>query len=159
MEWLNRIGIILNFLSFWFVAPDIIGEARLKAWERNLEKAIGEIGPGCLGCSGFAAGCLLSITVFTVFIFIAFQIMARYLLDSEVGVMKSLFVFATIFASGVVCLWQFVRGQEVNEAIISEFIRSVLQRLANEDRIRHRSLLLGIAMFIIGNVLQFVATF
>ena len=26
MLWLNRIGIILEFLSFWFAAPEILGE-------------------------------------------------------------------------------------------------------------------------------------
>ena len=35
---LNLLGIVLQFLSFWLVAPEILGEDRLKALERRLEK-------------------------------------------------------------------------------------------------------------------------
>jgi hypothetical protein len=40
MTLFNRIGIALNFLSFWLVTPELIGEARLKNWEKQLEKQI-----------------------------------------------------------------------------------------------------------------------
>jgi hypothetical protein len=33
---LNRIGLILGFASFWFAAPEFIGEQRLKEWEEGL---------------------------------------------------------------------------------------------------------------------------
>ena len=31
--WLNRAGIILEFMSFWFAAPEILGAERLKEIE------------------------------------------------------------------------------------------------------------------------------
>src|SRR5437762_914160 len=44
-DWVNRIGMILGFLSFWFAAPEFIGEKRLQSWEsalgRSLPKAAG----------------------------------------------------------------------------------------------------------------------
>jgi len=29
--WVNRVGIVLEFLSFWFAAPEILGEEPMKA--------------------------------------------------------------------------------------------------------------------------------
>lgn len=37
--WVNRLGIVLEFLSFWFAAPEILGEERLRALERRVEQA------------------------------------------------------------------------------------------------------------------------
>ena len=28
--WVNRVGIVLEFLSFWLAAPEILGEERLR---------------------------------------------------------------------------------------------------------------------------------
>lgn len=36
-EWLNRIGIILSFLAGFMLAPELIGEERIKKFERTLE--------------------------------------------------------------------------------------------------------------------------
>jgi hypothetical protein len=38
--WVNRVGILLEFLSFWFAAPEILGEERLRALERRVERGI-----------------------------------------------------------------------------------------------------------------------
>ena len=38
--WVNRVGILLEFLSFWFAAPEILGEERLRALERRVEREI-----------------------------------------------------------------------------------------------------------------------
>jgi hypothetical protein len=40
MEALNRIGMILEFLSFWLAAPEILGEERLLRLERYVEKPL-----------------------------------------------------------------------------------------------------------------------
>ena len=33
--WVNRVGIVLEFLSFWLAGPEILGEARLEALEKR----------------------------------------------------------------------------------------------------------------------------
>jgi hypothetical protein len=43
MEWVNRVGIVLEFLSFWFAAPEILGEGRLRALERRVEKQVRQL--------------------------------------------------------------------------------------------------------------------
>ena len=32
-SWVNRVGILLEFLSFWLAAPEILGEERLRVLE------------------------------------------------------------------------------------------------------------------------------
>jgi len=38
--WVNRVGIVLEFLSFWLAAPEILGERRLRTLERRLERGL-----------------------------------------------------------------------------------------------------------------------
>ena len=37
MAWLNRIGLVLEFVSVWLAAPEILGERRLRALHLRLE--------------------------------------------------------------------------------------------------------------------------
>lgn len=43
MEWLNRAGIILNFLAGFMIAPELIGLERLQNIENNIEHNISEL--------------------------------------------------------------------------------------------------------------------
>lgn len=38
--WASRTGIVLEFLSFWLVAPEILGEERLMALERRVKRML-----------------------------------------------------------------------------------------------------------------------
>jgi hypothetical protein len=38
--WVNRVGIVLQFLSFWFVGPEVLGEERLRVLELRIEHGI-----------------------------------------------------------------------------------------------------------------------
>lgn len=40
---LNRIGLVVGFLSFWFAAPEFIGEQRLKSWEQILASGLSRV--------------------------------------------------------------------------------------------------------------------
>jgi hypothetical protein len=39
--WLNRIGLLAGFISFWLVAPELIGEERLLSLESRAESYLG----------------------------------------------------------------------------------------------------------------------
>jgi len=43
MKWINASGLILQFLAFWFAAPELLGESTLKRFESGLRKFIGRI--------------------------------------------------------------------------------------------------------------------
>lgn len=40
MKWINALGLILQFLSFWLAAPELLGETTLKRFETGLRKFI-----------------------------------------------------------------------------------------------------------------------
>jgi len=40
MVWINRIGIILDFLAAFMIAPELIGEERLRHWEEAIENRL-----------------------------------------------------------------------------------------------------------------------
>ena len=43
MKWINAIGLILQFFSFWLAAPELLGETTLKRFETGLRKFISSI--------------------------------------------------------------------------------------------------------------------
>lgn len=42
-DWLNRIGLLLGFFSFWLAAPEFIGEERLRGWEKRFAAGLENI--------------------------------------------------------------------------------------------------------------------
>lgn len=67
MAWLNRIGIILEFLSFWLAAPEILGEERLRALERGVERGLEKQLPRALTLM-WLVGTFLGVAVFFLFL-------------------------------------------------------------------------------------------
>ncbi|MCU0392878.1 MAG: hypothetical protein MUE81_17350 [Thermoflexibacter sp.] len=43
MKWLNVLGMTLQFFSFWFAAPEILGEDKLKHYEEKIKKYISNL--------------------------------------------------------------------------------------------------------------------
>ena len=37
MHWINRTGMIFEFLSFWFAAPEVFGIERLTLWDEKIQ--------------------------------------------------------------------------------------------------------------------------
>jgi hypothetical protein len=138
-DWLNRIGMALGFVSFWLVAPEFIGEDRLRLWEDSL-----------------AAGLLQMPKVLKV-IFISMSIVAIliYLGRVVLEVRTGHIVFpevpqALTLATGMLAA-TLLAAQILVEPVVS--------RLANDNHVRQTALLLGAALFIFSFVLQFIATF
>ena len=38
MQWIDRVGLLLNFLAFCLAAPELLGEERLRAWRQQIER-------------------------------------------------------------------------------------------------------------------------
>lgn len=43
MKWLNITGMVLQFLAFWFAAPELLGAETLRRFEKGLQKFIAKI--------------------------------------------------------------------------------------------------------------------
>ena len=149
--WMNRVGIILNFISFWFAAPEILGEERLRKIEASFEKVV-KAGSTCL----------------VVFLFVTliplFVIMLFFLMPALITGIMMLFTGSSLWAGiktllAVIGFWLGVAllVQVVN--LVPELTERFLNMLADNQRIRQRALILGALLFVLGNILQFVATY
>jgi hypothetical protein len=127
-DWLNRIGLILGFLSFWFAAPEFIGEERLKSWEQSAARTLSFV---VFVLELFAGSILIGSTLL------------RFVYDKWI-------IGVPMFIG-----WVFVFQPKP----IKRFVSWVVAALANDRKVRQRSLFIGAVMLTISFVLQLVATF
>jgi uncharacterized membrane protein YozB (DUF420 family) len=134
---LNRIGMALGFLSFWLVAPEFIGEERLRSWEQALATGLLKA-PKALKWS-LAVMTLAAVVVYVV---------------------RSLSTWPPIRFPDVPQWWVLVLALTSATMLTAEvLITPIVSRLANDNRVRQSALLLGAALFTISFLLQFIATF
>jgi hypothetical protein len=56
MKWLNAIGLILQFVSFWFAAPELLRAGTLKRFENGLRNLISKLPALAIGLVGAGTG-------------------------------------------------------------------------------------------------------
>lgn len=136
-DWLNRIGIILCFISFWLITPELIGETTLKRWEQLFIKRA-TILRKIVEFIWIAYFILL----FGPYFFRAFK--NRHLDDIP---FSQIFMYAFIAA---LALW--LTYLEKNSV-------SIISKIANNSTFRRHLLIIGGFLFTISIVLQLWATF
>lgn len=140
MAWLNRIGLILNFVSFWLAAPEILGEERLKTLYRTGLKSVPFI-------AGFFIFYLYILLIGLPVIYII-----QHFKDTNVAKYTLLAGFILMFVG--LPLSGYLRNR------IDRWLQSSLfLELVDNYLLRRRLLFLGGIFFVTGFVLQFVATF
>jgi len=202
-EWLNRVGLLLDFASGFLISPEIIGKRRLVLLEESIEHAllsltgtleeveelyrdwrrdpyhipwprrfplIGRLINRCLAKKRYPASWLhivVSLLTALVTFVVADKIFVR-LLGSNLIV--DLFVprysvsysltDALIYV-GLAFAWT-VFGTYASYALeywLLWFGRLLVAKLRGEDRLREILLALGLMLFVVGFLLQFLATF
>jgi hypothetical protein len=138
-NWLNRLGMLLGFVSFWLVAPEFIGEERLRRWEVMLEQG--------LRFFPTAFHVLLVLSPFVV-VGIAVRLESRGALTRS----ETSWIVCSLMVLYLVGWWFSVRLEK-------KLIPALLHRLAEDEQIRARSLILGAWLFGASFLLQFGATF
>jgi len=134
MEWVNRVGIVLEFLSFWFAAPEILGEERLRKLERRVEKGV----------------IVLPEVLFVVGVAVMFLIIIPLTLNERIS--WSVATLMIVVVSVLVLLLLPLAMQGV-------VIPPLLRILADDERIRQRSRAVGAVLFVVGILLELIATF
>jgi hypothetical protein len=142
---LNRTGQILGFLSFWFAAPEIIGENRLKSWSSLLEKGAFNI----------------PILWALLYLLLLFYVLIDYLIHAlTIG---RIFTFPEDFAVRIILLFMasstpiypnILKPRKPNALLIK-----AAKFFADNQKFRHWSLFLGGFLFTISFILQFAATY
>lgn len=144
--WLNRIGLVLAFLSFWFAAPEFLGEERLKAWETSMSKFVKP---------------MPKIFTWLLFIVLTYPIVLVFCIFYSLFTNKDLLAFDTHgYALRIVKPLAFFAISCYLLIRITAWISSkVIPAIANSSSQRRLSLYIGAILFIISFLLQFIATF
>jgi hypothetical protein len=141
----NRWALVLGFVSFWLVAPEILGEARLRRWEANL----------ALGVQRFPRAAIMSIVVLScvaALVWTQIEIWPTYSLPESqylreflrraAHALMAIAVFG--FIANLVCLFL----EWLEHHLIPPLLRFF----------RTRCLSAGAALFVLSMGLQFAAT-
>ena len=184
--WVNRVGIALEFLSFWFAAPEILGKRRLRAMERKVERVIRALPLALLMLFFWTAMVVLTVwfgilwgwrmllvaLAVVLAIGAVLKIMLRQalldlvLLEWElvmmVGVFWKLIVESPWSSVTLLLLLVFMMatgGMMLVHIYGPKVVQPLLRLLADDARIRQRSLAVGAVLFVVGFLLQLIATF
>jgi len=135
-KWLDRVGMVLLFLSFWFATPEIIGEDRLRRYMQ-----------GSLWLAAFVLT-----TAFGMLLFVA-DFLA--LVAAGMSPFIDHYPLVIMIPVTVSMLISFGLQRWVEKAVLPR----LLHLLADYSRLRARLLMLGVWMFVAGSALQFMASF
>jgi hypothetical protein len=199
--WVNRVGIMLEFLSFWFAAPEVLGEKWLLALEGRIERGLEAL--RLRATCGFVVPLLPLMWLGAKALLLwerrkppaKRQPLARVLgLSDEVPQPEAILVpigfvgllalalppllcFAVLTLVGAVGLlpvnWRLtlkwtlavfalvltIMGGVAVLVLLTRAARPLLRALADDERIRQRSLAVGAVLFVVGFLLQLIATF
>jgi hypothetical protein len=149
-DWLNWIGLIFGFFSFWFAAPEFIGEKRLKEWEMRLANTA-RLVPQAF----FALG-VVAIIVGIVAILVGVYLLRKgtnSLHDNSTlinGMMYPIGLLMAVFGVGMVAKMY---------PIVRRAFLKLFTILANDEQQRQRSLFIGAVLFTASFLMQAIATY
>ena len=141
MKWVNVVGILFEFFSFWLVAPEILGEERLKSWEERLETGIGILPKIVVTLLSLF---LVATAGYIFFGFIIGRRLIEFALLSEATGVVFVFLMSLAFMIG----WNMER----------RLVPRLLRTLRDDAKFRERCLAVGAMLFVIGTAFQLIAT-
>lgn len=135
---LNRIGMGLNFVSFWCVTPEFIGKDQLKSWERAIENFLRMMPP------------ILKKTLWMFLVVSGAFVALRYEEKRRTGHMVT---------PGLPQGWPIaLMVLMVLYLAFQTFGLSLLSKLEEDDDARRKSMVIGAVFFTLGSLMQFFAT-
>ena len=152
-EWVvmfNRVGLILNFLSFWFIAPEILGEERLRRIDRWFESVVKGIVE--------TTGCLTTFIGMVVLGSIGYGLLFYGLVSNPPSIMEGCVEIVAIFIIVVIIAALVEGGLKKLYQRVTSFAELALRRLADNSKTRQRSMILGAVIFVVGTIFQLLGT-
>jgi hypothetical protein len=147
MKWINAIGMLLQFLSFWFAAPELLGDTKLKAFEKGLKNFIASI------------PMILIIMIITIFS-ISFSLsgIIKGMNASREGISDSeLYSFYIILFFAIIIYLIFITYyRKIHAWLIVHLAQPLSYKLINQQSTRKSALIVGAILFTIGFLCQFI---
>lgn len=146
MKWLNIIGLVLQFVSFWLAAPELLGAETLKRFESGLIKTISRLPSIVLGSVGIIVGIVMG--VYGTMKGIAASE------ENESSVIQSMMIILAI--SVLYILYVVFFYKKVHRFIETIFAKPLIYKLITSSESRKVSLILGATLFTIGFLCQLI---
>jgi hypothetical protein len=167
---LNRFGIVLNILAGFFVAPELIGERRIRSWEDAAEQRAKSIlarrrpapirtaeeAPSLEGGWKILLGIATAAVVVLSFVsipFIAFDRLSPNLRTAFAAILTFLVVLKEVVG------WLPPRAKAMTLTSAATVARKMANWLEGDDKLRGTMVSFGIATFLLGNFLQLASTY
>ena len=164
-SWIERTGMICDFLSFWLVAPEILGEERLRRAETFITKVFAWLLPRLQEGYKRSVGRDLPLTLDG--FLEQEQFVIRYVLATGMVLLLAI-VFNLVYLPRegdlaiLVALINLVMGLVVScilIALLAILVSRVLRYLYQGEQLRYLLIFLGALVYLMGFILQFTATF
>jgi hypothetical protein len=146
VKWINAAGILLQFLSFWLAAPELLGIERLRAIEGRIRALIGRLPRLVFTLAG------LSMAVFGTWFGIHAATTPRFLHDHPLA-LPVYFIGVTLLTLPLI-LFQ----HRITAALDRWIVAPLLRRLIADEGIRLRALFLAAVLMTLGVIMQLAAT-
>ena len=161
MKWLNCLGIVLEYCSFWFAAPELLGEERLSALENSLEQVLLAQIKVVLPRRTFW------LRVANRIIWLRKKVFQLRVVSLGFALIVAVLLLVLVLMKGAAMspgrsLVVLVAGLGLIAALVrlmEEGIPRVLPRLADDSRMRQRCLIFGAILFTLAFVVQLRAAF
>jgi hypothetical protein len=147
MKWLNALGMILQFISFWFAAPELLGVSTLKRFEKGLQKFISII-----------PMILLMIIIAGFGIGLGLMGFLKGLKGASQGLEEGEFFRYLAILGGVSIVYVIfvIRFKRIERWLEMKLAKPLTERLINSNHTRTNALIIGALLFTIGFVCQFL---
>ncbi|MBH8576838.1 hypothetical protein I8752_28385 [Nostocaceae cyanobacterium CENA369] len=166
LDWLNRIGIILNFFAGFMLAPDLIGKDKILRFENWLEPKLKIIVSFLKNFIFFSFASAFELQIYKplrifLIILISLSLIFVFYIVPKVSIIGDMGIFGTIIS-----ILLFIVISMLMLIIFTFFLIIILfgmsrleHQLEKDDTFLSWLTFWGIVFFIIGNLLQFIASF
>jgi uncharacterized protein YacL len=144
MKWINIIGLCLQFLAFWFAAPELLGVDALKRFEKSLIKLISKMPSLILGIAGLVLG--LSMGIYGINQGLSASD------GQESNMVATMLVIISI--SVIYMLYILFFYKKVQRWIEKSFAKPIITKLISNNESRKIALITGAFLFTLGFVFQ-----
>lgn len=159
-----HMGLVLDFLAFFMVTPELLGERRLRSVQRFLRSALIWMSLGFLILS------IANVVLTSILYILLPLLLSLFPTEGLVSSTWALFMIVVFAADRIASLTGFpwwvghlvvflIGGIGVLFSWLSNKIMNAVIRLSNEERARQNLLKLGAILFMLGTLLQFAETF
>lgn len=147
MKWINATGLILQFIAFWFAAPELLGEATLQRFEKGLQKFIARI-PTLLF--------ILIVVGYSLFFAVRGILKGLEASQGKDSVDITSYFIQLGIASALYFLYM-IRYKRINRWLDERFAQPLSNKLIHNQETRKLALLIGAFCFSLGFLLQLFA--